>query len=134
MLRALTITAVSSAAIAVAACGGSDKPGYCQQREQLSTQIAQIRDTNVIKEGTDTLRTRVDAALTQTQKLADSAKSDFPNETRDLDVAATSVKTSLTALQNPDTRTAALANLPGQLQATADAAKQLQTAVQDKCS
>jgi hypothetical protein len=134
MLRVLTIAACSCAAIAVAACGGSDKPGYCTQREQLTTQIAQIRDTNVIKEGTDTLSARVDAALTQTQKLADSAKSDFPNETRDLDVAVKSVKTSLDALQSADTRATALTNLPGQLQTTVDSAKRLQAAVQDKCS
>lgn len=133
MLRVLIITAGCCAAIALAACGSSE-PDYCEQRDQLSTQIAQIRDTNVIKEGTNTVRSRVGAALTQTQKLADSAKGDFPNETRDLDVAVNSVKTSLDALQSPDTRASALANLAGQLQATADAATQLQTAVQDKCS
>jgi hypothetical protein len=133
MFRVLTITACCSTAIALAACGSSD-PDYCEQREQLSTQIAQIRDTNVIEEGTNTLRNRVEAALRHAQKLAESAESDFPNETRDLDVAATSVKRSLAALQNPDTRAKALANLPGQLQATVDAAERLQAAVQDKCS
>lgn len=134
MFRLLTATACSAATIALAACGGSNDPDYCTQRDQLSTQIAQIRDTNVLKEGTDTLRSRVDAALTQTQKLAAGAKADFPDQTRDLDVAITSLTTSLTAVQSPDTRATALANLPGQLQATADAAKRLQTAVQDKCS
>ena len=134
MLRILTTTTCCCSAIALAACGGSAKPDYCKQREQLTTQIAQIRATNVVQEGTDTLRARVDAAVTQTQKLSDSAKSDFPDETRDLDVAVTSVKTSLDALQSADTRATALTNLPGQLQTTVDSAKRLQTAVQEKCS
>lgn len=133
MLRILIAAVCSASAIALAACGSND-PGYCDQLAQLVRQINDIRDTNVIAEGTNALRSRVEAALTQTQKLADAARTDFPDETRDLDAAVTSVKTSLDDLGSADTRAKALVSLPGQLQATVDAAEQLETAVADTCS
>lgn len=141
MLRATAIATTGCAALALAACGSSDsesQSAYCEQRNELRTQTAQIRDTNVIEEGTNTFKACVDTALTQTERLVESAKSDFPQETRDLDMAITSVRTSLSTLDEPaagaEARASALANLPGQLDATVGAARRLRTAVQDKCS
>lgn len=134
MFRAFILVICGCAAIALAACGSdSEEAAYCKQREELQTQITRIRDTDVIKEGTNVFRARVDSALTQAKKLSASAESDFPQETRDLDGAISAVKTSLAALEQPDQRRAALVRLPGQLEAAADAGDRLQAAVRDKC-
>lgn len=96
MFRAFILVICGCAAIALAACGSdSEEAAYCKQREELQTQITRIRDTDVIKEGTNVFRARVDSALTQAKKLSASAESDFPQETRDLDGAISAVKRRL---------------------------------------
>ena len=132
----LAIAATCLCALALTACGSSSssKPDYCDQRAQLDQQIQAIKGTNVLTEGTNTLKSRVDAALTQFKTLSEQAKGDFPKETASLDTAVSSLSASVTSLSDSGTRAAALASLPGQLRTTVDAAKQLQTAVQNTCS
>lgn len=153
MFRVLSLLLICCGALALAACGSSssssstssasstetattaaaDAPAYCAQRAALSEQILQIKNMDVLSEGTATLKARIDTALASFQALSSAAKTDFPAQSGALETAASSLTSSVAQLSNESTRTAALASLPGQLRTTVDAAKQLQTKVQGAC-
>lgn len=154
MFRVLSLVLICCGAIALAACGSSssssstsspstatqttttaaaDAPAYCAQRAALGEQIRQIKNMDVLSEGTAALKARIDTALASFQALSGAAKTDFPAESGALETAATSLKSSVGELSSEQTRAAALASLPGQLRTTVDAAKQLETKVQGAC-
>lgn len=126
------VVAVTAGALALGACGSED-PEYCDLREEAATQIQAVRDTDVVAEGTNALTERVETALTTLEQLSDQAKEDFPEETGSLQRSANAVRGSLAQLENPDTRVRALAVLPGQLQAFADAGQRLRSSVDEEC-
>jgi len=84
------------APVALSACGGSDKPGYCADRSQLESSIKDLANLSP-SNGLSGLQAQLRTIERDANALVASARSDFPSETK-------AIETSLEALSS-DVRT-----------------------------
>lgn len=108
-----TITRLAAAVLAlgllVAACGDDDDTStattsaaraFCDDREELRTDLKGLTDFDVLKSGTDALREQFDKVRDDVSALRESAKEAAPEEVAALDQAVTDLETALEALGN----------------------------------
>jgi hypothetical protein len=120
---ALVAIAPLAAAVAVAGCGGSSKPGYCSDRSKLEQSVKDVDSSKVLqKGGIKNLQGQLQAIETNAGALVSSAKGDFPAETNAIQTSVANMKASVQQL--PDSPT------PQQLAAVAKNAKGVVTSVQ----
>ncbi|HEY3186441.1 MAG TPA: hypothetical protein VGJ70_03130 [Solirubrobacteraceae bacterium] len=91
-LRRIAVIAVAAASIgATAGCGGSDKPGYCDDRDNLEQSVNGLKDINLSEDGVKSVQTQVQKIETDARAFTQSAKSEFQPQ-------STALKSSLSAL------------------------------------
>ena len=132
--RALAAAAPLAAALALAACGGSDKPGYCADRSNLEQSVKDVGDVQAIKSGgVSELKARLQKVETNARTLAGSAKSDFPSQTNAITSAVSTLKTSVQGLpSHPSAQQLAVVAANGQT--LVKSVQAFTTATKDKCS
>jgi hypothetical protein len=122
-----------AAGAALGACGGSSKPSYCSAVSNLEASVKALPSTNVVKNGTDALKSALTKVENDAQAVVSSAKNDFPNETAALKSSVDAL--SSTAKQLTSSPSAAtIVQVPAQVAAVANAAKSLSSATSSKCS
>ncbi|MGN6189654.1 MAG: hypothetical protein ACTHOE_12215 [Conexibacter sp.] len=77
---ALVVLLAASAPLALAACGGSSKPGYCTDRAALQQSVTSLTRLSP-SQGLSGLQSQLRTIQSEAQRLVASAKSDFPSET-----------------------------------------------------
>ncbi len=87
-------------AAAGAACSSSSKPTYCDERQATETSYSALTDTNVVTEGTNTLKTRFDTFTNDLKDLKSAAGTEFSSEIDAVQSAAGDVGT---VVDNADT-------------------------------
>jgi hypothetical protein len=80
-----------TAPLALSACGGSDKPGYCSDRSQLESSIKDLTNLSPAN-GLSGLQSQLRTIQSNANALVTSARDDFPRETQ-------AIKTSLDTLE-----------------------------------
>jgi hypothetical protein len=132
--RALVAAAPLAAAIALAACGGSDKPGYCADRSNLEQSVKDVGDVQAIKSGgVGELKSRLQAVENNARTLVSSAKGDFPSQTNAINNAVSTLKTSVQQLPSkPSAHQIAVVAANGQT--LVKSVQAFTTATSDKCS
>jgi hypothetical protein len=121
-----------SAAALLAACGGDDddSSSLCNDVDALKSSVQELRDVNVVQNGTSELSSALDKVKSDAQALADSAKQDFGP---DVDALQQALSTLETALRN--VRDNGITPVQESAQAVQTAAKNLEDAVTSKqCS
>lgn len=108
-LAALALAAAAS--FALAACGGSDKPGYCADRDQLERSIKDLAKLSPAN-GLSGLQAQLKTIEDNANALVASARSDFPSETNAIKTSIDSLAGDVRALpSNPSAaQIASLAN------------------------
>jgi hypothetical protein len=129
----LSILAVAAIALVMTACGGSSKPAYCSSVSDFKKDVSALGQVNVGANGLSSLTAAVQKVQTQGQKVVSDAKSNFPSETNALGTAISALGTTAKQLTDPQTRKAALIQLPGQIAGVNTAYSGLQNAVKSKC-
>jgi len=129
---AAAFTLLAAGAV-LGACGGSSKPSYCSAVSSLEASVKALPSTNVVKNGTDALKSALTKVESDAQAVVSSAKNDFPNETAALKSSVDAL--SSTAKQLTSSPSAAtIVQVPAQVAAVANAAKSLSSATSSKCS
>src|SRR3954452_22749954 len=119
-----TAAACSALALAIGlgACGGSRKPGYCDDRSALESSVKDISNVQLGAGGLTQLQSQLQTVESNAQKLVSSAKGDFPTESSAIDSAAKKLKSSIQQLPSSPA--------PQQVAAIGLDAKNLGTSVQ----
>jgi len=126
-------------AVVAAACSSSSSSStspsastYCAQEQAAKDSFNALVGTDVVAEGTSTLKTRFDTFTTDLASLKTAASSQFSNE---LDAVQTSVDQLKTIVDNADTAGAATtaAQLAAGLGSLKTSAQGLFTAVDQAC-
>jgi hypothetical protein len=113
-----------AAAVALTACGGDSKPGYCADRGKLEQSIKDLGNVQVIASGgVQKLSSQLQAIEDNARAVTSSAKDDFPKETSAID-------TSIAKLR-ADAQKVSSSPSPQQVAALAADAKSVATSVQD---
>lgn len=94
-LAALAVLA--GASLALAACGGSDKPGYCADRSQLESSIKDLANLDP-SQGISGLQSKLRMIQSDANALVASARSDFPNQTKAISSSVDALSTDVRAL------------------------------------
>ena len=87
----------AAAALALAACGGSDKPGYCADRSQLESSIKDLASLSP-SDGLSGLQSQLRTIQSDANALVASASSDFPDETSAIGSSVDKLATDVRAL------------------------------------
>lgn len=117
--------------LAVAGCGGDDKPSYCSDRTNLENSVKGLTDA-AKSGGTSGLQTQLKTIETDANDLISSAKDDFPSETSTLQTTIDQMKTSVEGLgSNPSA--AQLAPLVLNASAVVNAVKSFTDATKSAC-
>lgn len=102
---ALLLALLFLSAPALAACSsGSD---YCDQLDATRSAWEDLRDTNVIADGTDAFKERFDAFATEVQKLADAARDEFGGDVDTVEASVQQMRDALASLGDLDVAAAA---------------------------
>lgn len=117
------VAVVAAGVVALAGCGGSDKPGYCADRSNLEQSIKDIGNVNVVQSGgLQNLKSQLQKVESSANAVVKSAKEDFSAETSQISSSISSLKTTIQALPSSPT--------PQQVAAIAANTKAVVTAVQ----
>jgi hypothetical protein len=121
--KPLAAVAVLAAVVALSACGGSSKPGYCSARGDLEQSIKDLGNVKVAQQGgVQKLKAQLGTIESNANKVVSSAKDDFPSETSSIQSSVSSLKTTLQQLPSSPSAT--------QVAAVATSAKSLASSVQ----
>ncbi len=90
-------TLAAAGLIAVAGCGGTDKPAYCGDRTDLQDAVKGLPGA-ATSGNPDKLRSQLETVQSDAKTLVDSAKSDFPSETDAITRSVSATQDSLNAL------------------------------------
>jgi hypothetical protein len=125
-----------AAAIAIVGCGSSGAtstgPSFCSSLTTLKTSVKALPTTDVIKNGTNALKTATDTVVKNAHQVVDAAKHDFPNETE-------AITTSVNALQKtvkdiePSASPALVAQAVGNAASVTLAVKNFASSASPKC-
>jgi hypothetical protein len=117
------LVAPIAAAVALTACGGSSKPGYCSDRGKLEQSVKDLGNVKVLESGAaQKLRSQLQTIQNDAQTVITSAKSDFPTETNAIDSSLAKLRTDVQQLPSSPS--------PHQLAAIAADAKNVVASVQ----
>ena len=87
-MRFRRVTAGGAIVLALFATACSSGSDYCEQKDAVASSFDTLVGTDVLAEGTDTLRERYDAFTSELGDLADAAKSEFGDEVSAVQTAA----------------------------------------------
>jgi hypothetical protein len=119
-------------AIGAAACGGSDDPAFCADRDALEQSLAGVRDVNVREEGIGALETQLRAVQQDANALVGSAREEFQSEASALRAAITRLESSArAAVSEPSAQS--LSNVAAGVSGVASAFRELSDAVSSRC-
>lgn len=125
----LLATAVVST---VAACGGSSKPAYCQDRDNLKSSIAGLKDVDVRQNGTSALKDQLKQVQSDANALVKSAQNEFGPDAAALKSAVGVLNTTVRqAAAAPSAQ--AVSQIVTQIGAVQDAFTKLSDDVGSKC-
>lgn len=123
-----------AAAVALAACGGSSKPGYCSDRSTLEQSVKDIGNVKVTQRGgVKQLQSQLQTVETNAKKVTSSAKSDFPSETSAIDTSVNGLKASIQGLGSSPSTTQ-VAAVATNAKAVVDSVQSFVKATDSKCS
>lgn len=131
LISVLVVAAVTVAAAALAGCGSS-KPSYCSKLSTLKQSVKNLPSTDVIKNGTNALKTNVDKVVSDAQAVVNAAKSDFPNETKAITTAADSLQATVKQLQSSASPTLVV-QAAGNVASLGTAVKNFSSTASSKC-
>jgi len=123
---------MTAAAIAIAGCGGSSKPAFCSSLTTLKTSIEALPKTDVIKNGTNALKSAADTVVKNAHAVVDSAKSDFPKETAAIKSSVDALQTTVNNLKS-DASPALVAQAVGNAASVSTAVKNFSSSASSKC-
>jgi hypothetical protein len=117
--------------VAVGACGGSDKPGYCSDRSQLENSIKDL--TNLSPSGgISGLQSQLQTIQRNANALVASARDDFPSQTNAIKTSVDRLESEVRALpSNPST--AQIASLASDASSVISAVSGFVDATKSKC-
>jgi hypothetical protein len=125
-------TVAVAVAAALAGCGGSSKPAYCTNVDNLKASIKALPSTNVVQNGVSALESAVNKVKTDTEAVVNSAKTEFSSQTTALKGSVQTLSTTVKqAVNSPSV--SSLAQIPAQVSAVVTDAKNLESAVSSKC-
>jgi len=123
---------MTAAAVAIAACGGSSKPSFCSSLTTLKTSVQALPTTNVIKNGTNALKSAADTVVKNAHQVVDSAKSDFPDETAAITSSVDALQTTVKDIQQGVTP-ALVAQAVANTASVSTAVKNFSSSASSKC-
>lgn len=127
------VTALAVVA-ALSGCGGSSKPGYCKQTENLKKSVQAVGSLNLVAGGTNALTSALKDVESNAQAVISSAKSDFPNETAAINSSLNTLKNSAQSLASSPGQPGLIAQIPGQVSALVTSITDFSNATKSKCS
>jgi len=128
-LVALLLAATAS--LALPACGGSDKPGYCADRDQLESSIRDLANLSP-SDGLSGLQSQLQTIQRNANALVASARDDFPSQTNAIKTSVDRLESNVRALpSNPST--AQIASLASDASSVVSAVSSFVDATQSKC-
>jgi hypothetical protein len=131
--RAFLGLLIIAAPMLVIACGGAGKPSYCSSVDNLKSSIQALPKTDVVKNGTNGLKSAVDKVQSSAKAVVNSAKSDFPNESSALETSVNALTSAAKQLSsNPSA--GAIAQVVSNVSGVSTAAKNFAGATSSKCS
>lgn len=131
MNRAVAL--VAAAALAAPAIGGcSSSAGYCNQIDETEAAFNELRETDILAEGTNTLEERYDAFEEEAEELIDAAGEEFAEESAAVEASLNQVNAAIQSAANLDLGTAAEQIGPA-LEALVTSSQELFDAVTTAC-
>jgi hypothetical protein len=116
----------------VAGCGSSE-PGYCSDVSDFETAVTDLTKVKPVQEGTSGVKAAVQKVADTGKAVVESAKSDFPDQTKALDQTLSTLGTTVKQLGDPATAKQAAVQVPGQASAVKSAADDFKSATDSKC-
>jgi hypothetical protein len=111
--------------------GGSGKPSYCSELDNLKQSITDLSQIKVIQNGTNAVKAGFDKVKNNANATIDAAKSDFSSETSALKSSITKLGNSVSDLSSSPLTAAAA--IPGEVSAVKTATENLVNATRSKC-
>jgi hypothetical protein len=131
-LLASLAAAGAIAASLLAGCG-DDEPSYCNKVDDFELAVQDLKEVNIPSGGVNAVTSAVDKVQSTGQAAAQAAKADFAPQTTAVTTALGALQATLKQLSDPQTRTAALTQLPVQIRAVGTATDNLVSATKDSC-
>lgn len=133
LLHALALAGAITALTAAAGCGGgSGKPSYCADRDQLESSIKGIASLS-LSGGLSGLQSQLRTIQSDATTLVNSARSDFPSETSAIRTSVDALSTDVRALSSSPSP-AQVAKLATDASSVVTSVKSFTDATSSKCS
>jgi hypothetical protein len=130
--RVAALSAVVAATAALAACGGSETPAYCQDKQDLQRSVDHLKSVDFSAGALTAIKADLKNVQAAANTLADSAKQEFNSETTAFKTAVSSLGTAVeTAAANPSGQS--VATVAAGISGVQTAFKDLADAVDAKC-
>jgi gas vesicle protein len=92
----MLLAALLSVSVVLGACSDSnDKSSLCSDVDALKSSTQQLKDVNVVQQGTSALRSALDQVKSDATALADSAKDEFKPQVEALTSALSALGTAV---------------------------------------
>ena len=133
--RRITSTSLGIATVALALLGcGSSKPSYCAKTTDLQKAVQQLQSVSSLSGATNSLTSTLTNIDSSAQAVVSAAKSDFPGETSAISSSVAALRSTISQLSNPQSKSSAVSQLPAEIVAAIAAVNNFQTATKSKCS
>lgn len=131
----LTVTAtLVSLALTGAACSDDEVSAFCEDQEQLAAAVDELKGIDISADGTDALKTDVEAVQTALSDLRSSGGDAIGDEVDALEQSVDSLRSGVTAASGTVDKVAALASGLADVQASLQALKTAATDAVESCS
>ncbi len=130
-VRHLFVIGLPLVILALQGCGSS-KPSYCSAVSTLKQSVQQLKNVDVVQNGTSSLKTAVDKIKTDASSVASAAKSDFPSETSALKSSVDALSQSVRQLTEQPSA-AQIATVAGAAASSVTAVNAFTSSVSSKC-
>jgi hypothetical protein len=125
-----TMVLLAATLMALTGCG---KPQYCSDRSDLEKSVRDLGNINVLQSGgVSQLKSQLQTVQTDAQKVASSAKSDFPSESSALQSSVSRLKGAVQSLP-PSPSRQELAPVAADATAVVMASRNFKNATDSKC-
>ncbi len=128
-----TLALALAVATVLAGCGGSSKPAFCSSLNDLKTSVQDLKNVDVIKNGTSGVTAALQKVQSSAKSVVSSASSDFPTQTQAISGAVTTLETTVGELKSSPTQPSLIAALPAQVSALAKSVQTFATDAKSKC-
>ncbi len=134
MKKRRLVALVAGAALTIPVLGAcSSTPGYCDQLDATEEALTELRETNIIGEGTQTLSARYDTFDSEVQQLIDAAGDEFADESAAVEASLAQLSAALQLAATLDLGASAQMLGPA-LASLSASSEELFTAVNTACS